>query len=306
MSLFSLILAILAQKFRSLPSRDPVSRWLESYADWIEHYFNAGERRFGVAAWSVLILSLYVPLEIAFYLLGRVNFALPWLLSAGVLYLTIRFRAILTEYTAISRALRAHDIDQARDLLGQCLSRSVLQYDATQIAKASIEYAVINCYHGLFAPVFWFVVLPGPAGALIYRAAFIATQRGKHDATTEEHDFGWFAELMFELMDWIPQRLTAVSFAIVGDFEDALYCWRSQAAQWGTAEGIVLASAAGALGTRLGDALTELEGARYRPELGIGEHADADYMQSAEGLIWRAVVLWLVVLLLLGVITVIL
>jgi adenosylcobinamide-phosphate synthase len=301
MSLFSLIFAILAQKFRPLPSRDPISVWLARYADWIEHYFNAGERRFGIAAWFALVLPLFIPLTILSYLLGRVSPLLPWLLGAIVLYLGIRFRAILTEYTAIAHALRAHDIDQARDLLGKCLGRSVLQYDATQIAKAAIEYAVINCYRGLFATVFWFVVLPGPAGALVYRAAFIATQRWTHDATSGEHDFGWFADLMFELMDWIPQRLTAVSFAIVGDFEDALYCWRSQATQWGNAaEGIVLASAAGALGARLGDPLTEAEGARYRPELGIGEHADADYMRSAEGLIWRAVLLWLVVLLLLA------
>jgi membrane protein required for beta-lactamase induction len=34
------------------------------------------------------------------------------------------------------------------------------------------------------------------------------------------------------VIDWIPQRLTAFVFAVVGDFEDALFCWRSQAAQW--------------------------------------------------------------------------
>ena len=307
MSLFALIVAILAQKFRPLSSRDPVSRWLESYVDGIEHYFNAGERRFGIAAWFTLALSMLVPLAIASYLLGRAMPFAPWLLGALVLYLTLRFRAILTEYTAVARALRAHDIDQARELLGQCLGRQVLQYDATQIAKAAIEYAFMNCYRGLFATVFWFVVLPGPGGALVYRGAFIAAQRWKHDPGSGEHDFGWFAHRMFELMDWIPQRLTAVSFAIVGDFEDALYCWRSQATQWGNlAEGIVLASAAGALGARLGDPLTETEGVRYRPELGIGDQADADYMQSAEGLIWRALVLWAVVLLLLAVFTMLL
>jgi cobalamin biosynthesis protein CobD/CbiB len=174
MSLFALIFAILAQKFRPLPIPDPLSRWLESYADCIEHYFNAGERRFGVAGWFALILSLFVPLEIAFYLLGRISFVGPWLLSAVRLYLTIRFRAILTEYTAIARALRAHDIDQARDLLGKCLNRSVLQYDATQIAKAAIEYAII--FIAIVCAGVLVVVILAWLG-LLYRAAYIATQR---------------------------------------------------------------------------------------------------------------------------------
>jgi adenosylcobinamide-phosphate synthase len=33
-----------------------------------------------------------------------------------------------------------------------------------------------------------------------------------------------------------------------------------------------------------------------RPELGVGEEADADYMQSTVGLVWRALVLCLLLL----------
>ena len=93
-----------------------------------------------------------------------------------------------------------------------------------------------------------------------------------------------------------------ISFAIVGDFEDALYCWRSQAKFWPNSyDGIVLAAAAGALGIRLGEPLTIADESVYRPLIGLGDEADTDYMQSAEGLIWRAVVLWLVALLLLAI-----
>jgi adenosylcobinamide-phosphate synthase len=37
----------------------------------------------------------------------------------------------------------------------------------------------------------------------------------------------------------------------------------------------------------------------YRPELGVGDEADADYLQSATGLVWRVVAVMLVLLLLL-------
>ena len=60
--------------------------------------------------------------------------------------------------------------------------------------------------------------------------------------------FGRFAYRAQETLDWLPTRLTALSFAIMGDFEDAVYCWRAQAQAWGHyAYGILLASAAGAL-----------------------------------------------------------
>ena len=97
-------------------------------------------------------------------------------------------------------------------------------------------------------------------------------------------------------------RLTAASFAIMGDFEDAVYCWRSQAKTWGNyANGILLASAAGAIGVKLGDPLRQDYSLRFRPELGLGDEADPNYLKSAVGLVWRSALLWLAVILLLSV-----
>ena len=113
----------------------------------------------------------------------------------------------------------------------------------------------------------------------------------------------------FALIDWLPLRVTAAGFAIVGNFEDAIYCWRTQADRWpedipgsalGSGIGIVLASGAGALGVRLGMPVVEAGVIADRAEIGTGDEADADFMQSAVGLIWRALLLWLLLLLLLS------
>ena len=67
-----------------------------------------------------------------------------------------------------------------------------------------------------------------------------------------------------------------------------------QALAWARgAHGIILAGGGGALGVKLGDALHQDGTMRFRPELGLGEEADVDYMQSTVGLIWRALVLWM-------------
>ena len=92
-------------------------------------------------------------------------------------------------------------------------------------------------------------------------------------------------------------RLTAASFAVVGDFEDAVYCWRTQARSWPDPDaGIVLAAGAGAMGVRLGMPVQEVDGVQPRPELGVGEPADGPFLDTTVGLLWRALVLWVAVL----------
>ena len=157
----------------------------------------------------------------------------------------------------------------------------------------SIELGLIGSHRHVFGPIAWFIVL-GPAGPILYRCGAILAEKWGAHRGAEFGEFGLFAQRFFVWFDWVPARLTAASFAIVGNFEDAIYCWRTQAAAWpGRARGILLASGGGALGVRLGDPLHEADGVQFRPELGLGDEADVDYMQSAVGLIWRALVLWM-------------
>ena len=143
------------------------------------------------------------------------------------------------------------------------------------------------------------MVLPGPLGLVLYPLTQRAARLWDISGDPDEREFGWFAGRAFEVLDWIPQRVTAFVFAIVGDFEDALFCWRSQASQWlRPEEGIVLASGAGALGVRLGDPIARGETLLDRPVLGTGEAAGEEALASLEGLLWRALVLWLVAFLL--------
>jgi adenosylcobinamide-phosphate synthase len=157
-----------------------------------------------------------------------------------------------------------------------------------------------EAHQSTFGPLFWYLVLPGPMGLVLYPLALRAARNWEHLVDPEDRDFGWFAARAFQAIDWIPQRLTAFSFAVVGNFEDALFCWRSQAAGWvrPEEEGIVLASGAGALGVRLGEPVPGGESFIERPPLGQGDLAREDALASLEGLLWRALVVWLVVFLL--------
>ncbi|HYC45684.1 MAG TPA: cobalamin biosynthesis protein, partial [Burkholderiales bacterium] len=169
---------------------------------------------------------------------------------------------------------------------------SAAELTGPEVARVSIELALVGAHRHVFGPIAGFIVF-GPGGALLYRLSEMAAEAWRVRGA-ESVEFARFAERFFFWYDWLPARLTAASFAIVGNFEDAVYCWRTQAASWvHGAYGTLLASGGGALGVRLGDPLHNAAGIEYRPELGLGDEADVDYMQSTIGLIWRALVLWM-------------
>lgn len=301
MSLFSLIAALLIEHFRPFNGRNPVTLLFTRYANLLERHFNAGENVHGVVAWMLAVFLPTVAAGIAYAVLYILNPLLAWGFGALVLYALVNLKLLTTQAEGVAANLRDSNLDEARRQLGQWQGRSADEFSAGEIARSGIEQTLSCAHKSLFGVVAWFVVL-GPAGAVLYRLSQLLSQKWGGLDEQEFGQFGKFTVEAFELLDWVPLRLTAVSFAVVGDFEDAVYCWRAQAANWlQPGIGIVLASGAGALGVKLGDPLHAGGSIVFRPELGLGDEADADYLDSAVSLVWRTVVLWLVLLVLLTV-----
>ena len=301
MSLFSLIAVFLIEQLKPLDYRRAVAEPLGAWAAFIESRFNAGAYRHGVIAWCIAVLVPVLLVGAIYWLLYAANPLLGWLLNVGVLYLTMGFRQFSHHYTEIQLALRLGDLERARVLLSEWQGRSTYAFGSEEIARLSIEGALAASHRHVFAVLLWFVILPGPCGALLYRLAAIARQAWDDRNAAVRNDFPAFSRQVFGIIDWLPLRATASAFAIVGDFEDAVYCWRSQSAQWADRDmGIVLASGAGALGVQLGLPVVDGGEVSDRAELGLGDPPDVDFMQSAVGLVWRATVLWMLLLFLLG------
>jgi adenosylcobinamide-phosphate synthase len=304
MTLVSLILAFIVEQLRPLDGARYVSAPLARLADFFQHRFNDGIVRHGTLAWLLAVVPPVIAVGAIHFFLHEAQplLALTW--DVAVLYLCMGFRRHSQAFADIQAALRMGELDRARALLGRWRGHLEDRASSEEVARLSIEQALLASHRSVFAVVFWMVVLPGPAGVVLYRMAEYFGERWAGRADPELRAFGWFAVRAFEAIDWLPARITAASFAIVGDFEDAIYCWRSQAARWADrASGILLASGAGALGVRLGMPVYESGEIVERPEIGLGDDADADYMQSAIGLIWRTVVLCLLILALLTVAT---
>jgi cobalamin biosynthesis protein CobD/CbiB len=301
-----LIAALLLEQLQPLSTRKYLYTWLSGYVEFFQRNFNAGEHKHGRIAWLLAMLVPMVIVSVMFCALLRTHPIFAWAFSVLVLYLTMGFRQFSHYYTDIHQALRDNKLDKARNTLSAWCGKSCNELNQQEVARVTIEQALFASHRNVFGVVFWFVIFMmlglGPIGAILYRLALFLNGRWGVQDEAEFGEFGVFARRAYHIMEWVPIRFTASTFAIVGNFEDTAYCWRNQASNWSDPEaGIILASGAGALGVKLGQTIVQDAQPVFRPEIGVGDEADADYMQSAIGLVWRALVFQLIMLLLLTV-----
>ena len=314
MTLISILLALAAEQWLSADWRGSLRRTFMRLADRIERHFNAGEYRHGVLG-HVLAVAPPVLASLGVYtLLLWVHPLLALLWNAVVLYFTMGFRQFSHRLTEIQIALANGDLPAARHELAQWKAGieeapAAAEIDADEVVRQSCEHGLQLAHKHVFGVLFWFVLLPGPIGPILFRLAeFLARRWNRPPGGALPADrFGEFARRAFAWIDWLPARLTALGFAIVGDFEGAIYCWRKVTRPPTIAAGlpqpdsrtVILAAAGGALGSRV---LSSAESARYFDEAGLegGGLAEpgAGMLSAAVGLVWRALLLWLVLLLL--------
>lgn len=269
-------------------------------AAWIERGLNRRpaarvlSRVAGIAAWCIAVLPFVAITWIAAQTPDMTRLC-AWIADVIALYLAIGARSLRDHIAPIAEALRGGDLPRARGLASRIVSRDLRDADEEAIARAALESALENGSDAIFAPLFWLVV-GGAPGVVLYRLAnTVDAMWGYRNARFGS--FGWAAARIDDVLNWIPARLTALSYALLGHTADALRCWRSQAPRWSSPNaGPVMASGAGSLRVQLGgmaryDGLDET-----RPQLGLGRPARATDIRRALALVSRTLGLWLVVL----------
>jgi membrane protein required for beta-lactamase induction len=144
-----------------------------------------------------------------------------------IVYLTLGFRHYSHYFTSIQLALNAGDEAAARSLLAEWTKQDTVGMEAGEIARIAVEKSLITTHRNVFGVFFWFLMPLGPACAVMYRVAEYLARAWNEPEHMHNEAFGQFAARAFYWIDWIPARLTAVAFAVVGNFEDAIYAWRN-------------------------------------------------------------------------------
>lgn len=317
MSFFAILLALVLEQVRPLKTGNRVLALVERWVLWVARTFDAGTRQQAWITWGITVMG---PALLTMLVHWMLEFGLGWvfavLWNVALLYLTLGFRQFSFHFTGIREALENGEENKARELLAEWQQVQVGQIPRSEVVRHVIEYSMIAAHRHVFGVFFWYAALSiiglGPVGAVVYRLTELV-QRKWHASSNAASDGPWTSDVLRSVcarawlaMDWLPSRMTALGFAIVGSFEDAMDGWRNHAQNFPEDnDGVILAATAGAINIRLG-------GAALQPTHGEPDGQDASGGSSTPGrppevahfaqvvaLVWRTVIMWLVLVALL-------
>ena len=295
--MLSLVLAVLAAVTLDVALGEP-RRWhplvgFGALVQRIERVLNpagSGDRAQGVLAWCLAVL----PLTLLAGLLEQIPY-LGWCVQVLALYLAIGLRSLAEHAEPIADALEAGDLPRAREQVGRIVSRDTRDLDEEGVARAASESMLENGSDAVFAALFWFVVAGAP-GVVLYRLSNTLDAMWGY-RTPRFLRFGWAAARLDDVLNYLPARLVALTYALCGQTALARRCWRAQAPTWDSPNaGPVMAAGAGALGLALGGAAVYHDELHQRPSLGEGAAPVAAGIRRALQLVQSGVAVWLVLL----------
>lgn len=289
--LIAVLLAILLDHL--IPDRQGIKpfAWYRDWAESIEERFNGGKRMHGVGAVLLATLPIVVGVLLVHYILGQIGWILRLAFDVTVLYLCVDVHRLGKNASEISASLESGDLDDAEHKLRELTGKGVTEKTEASIARAAVEGVLKQGNSLIVSPIFWFIIL-GPFGAVLQRLSCILDSLWGH-RYERFAEFGWAAARFDDLMGWIPARITALSYALMGSFEDALHCWRRRVGVWSDINsGPLLASGFGAMHMQICEA-TEDEYEERLSDLTVVP--DAGHVHRAVALVWRVLLLWLVI-----------
>jgi len=181
-----------------------------------EQLLNRGKYRFFKGMFlSVLLVGLTVLVPYFFIVYLRSE---SWLIDEIVFSIIAVFyclanKTLVKEGKAVINELSEHGIEAGRKRLSWIVGRDTSELNEQQIKKATFETMSENLSDGIIAPLFWFVCL-GVPGIMAYKMInTFDSMIGYKNKRYEQ--FGKFAAILDDVVNYIPARITAVLILVV-------------------------------------------------------------------------------------------
>ncbi len=294
--LIVLVLALLLDKYFGEPRRFHPLVGFGKLANTIEKQFygtdslaNNQRRLRGILALALAVLPLSLITSIVY-----LPTPLQLLFEIFVLYFAIGANSLETHAHRIIEPLKNNDLHSARKNIAMIVSRDTSKMQQPEIIRATVESVLENGNDAIFAAIFWYL-LAGIPGVLAYR--LINTLDAMWGYRNQRYRyFGWAAARLDDVINWLPARLCALTYALLGNWELALRSWRHQAAKWDSPNaGPVIAAGAGALGVSLGGEAIYGGLVHHRPVVGNGPEPKLADIAKSIHLINRGIIVWLII-----------
>ena len=242
----------------------------------------------GLFCWALMVL---IPVMAMSLVVSQLSGLALLVVNALVVYFVVGLKSLAEHGRNVAVPLLAGDLPAARQLIAMMVSRDTDMLTEQQVASAACESVLENGSDAIFAALFWFCLLGAP-GAILYRGANTLDAMWGYK-TDRYRSFGWAAARIDDVLNWLPARLTALSYSLVGNFSSGLKCARQQGGLTDSPNaGYVMAAGAGALGISIGGGAIYHGEQHQRPIFGVGPVAEAIDIERAIALVQRASVLW--------------
>ena len=293
-----LVIAVVLDRVLGEPRRGHPLVIFGRWADHLERKFNHGgaeqQRVRGLAALAIAVLP-WVGVAAIVSSLEGVGIVVEVLL----LYLALGAASLKEHALNVADPLAKGDLDAARERVSYIVSRDTSAMDEGAVCRATVESVLENGNDAVFGALFWFVVAGAP-GVVLYRLVNTLDAMWGYRNDRFRH-FGTAAARLDDLLNWIPARLTALTYALVGDYRRGRLCWLMQGRCWESPNaGPVMAAGAGSLGVLLGGNAVYHGHEKMRPRLGLGCAPQSVDIERAWHLVARGQWLWVLVLILIA------
>ncbi len=289
--LIIIILAVALDRFARDRLRVDPFDWFRDWAGIVEKRLNGGSRAQGIAALIVAIIPVVFVVLVLRYVLAELAWLLRFVFDIVVLAACIDLNRVGDRAGEVSEALLLEDMPVANENLRLLSGESADELTEASISRSAVEAVLTQGNTVVIAPLFWFIVL-GPFGAVLQRLTG-ALDRSWGSGSERFVEFGWAAARSNDLLAWIPVRISALSYALMGNFDDAMRCWQYQVGIWSAHDsGALLAAGLGALQMQNCDAATEDEAGKERVAV-TTVVPGVRHVKRALTLLQRVLLLWL-------------
>jgi len=208
MSFLVLLLAVWIEKFSALRHR------IQRDGGWVRE-LNKLEvsPRLANSPWLILVILVLLPVALLGLLLLVLDPVAYGLLALPVHLLVVIYSLgrgdLLAGLGPFRDAWRREDLQAAAHVADRDVG--ICADSGEQLLERVEGHLLWEAYQSFFAVIFWYFVL-GPVAALSYRLLALAVEHGQNPAVVER------AAKLRHAFDWVPVRLLAASFALVGNF----------------------------------------------------------------------------------------
>ncbi|MGD2119302.1 MAG: regulatory signaling modulator protein AmpE [Chromatiales bacterium] len=286
MTFFIIIATLFAERYLLEQEGFRQHVWFRDYCRWFRHLPLGewlSESTAGILA--LLALPLGLLLIVQSWAAGTLGGAPEWLLGFFILLLALGPRDIEHQVTDFLDARDHGSRERASRIAADIMRRKATEPEPELSIRVS-EAVVEQANDRLFGVLFWFAVL-GPFGAMLYRLTSLAEYFSSQDEDRNKVHEQAFN--LLHILNWVPSRLLAATYALVGNFDNVLLAWRhwshdSRDQYASDATGLLVMTGSAALGHTPEDTMPE-EAADLPP-----------LVEDALSLVLRSLIIWVFLL----------